>query len=290
MQVYLSLLRVQSWIKNLFLLAPLVFSFNLFNTELYLVELQAFFAFCFLSSAVYVFNDLLDVEQDKLHPRKKMRALPAGRVTKQQALIMGLICLLLSAALAWQVNSTQFIYTLLAYLGINIAYVLKIKHVAIADCFSIASGFVIRVLAGCYAIHVVPSDWIVVVTFFLALFLAFGKRKSELLMLDGQAGKHRAALNGYNLQTLDVYIYISAAISVTAYLMYTLTSITLPEKLHQSLKYSAFFVVFGLFRYIQLLNTKSATDADPTVLVYKDRLLQATLVLWIVYAVMVIYG
>ena len=268
----------------------MVFSFNLFNTELYPTVFVAFFAFCFLSSAVYVFNDLLDLERDKLHPRKQKRALPAGRVTKQQAIMLGFICLMLSATLTWQVNSPPFIYALLAYLGINIAYVLKIKHVAIADCFSIASGFVIRVLAGCYAIQVVPSDWIVVVTFFLALFLAFGKRKSELLMLDTQAGKHRAALNGYNLQTLDVYIYISAAISVTAYLMYTLTSTTLPEKLHQPLKYSAFFVVFGLFRYIQLLNAKSATDADPTVLVYKDRLLQATLVLWIVYAVVVIYG
>ncbi len=252
--------------------------------------LKAFLAFCFLSSSVYVFNDLLDVEQDKLHPRKKMRALPAGKITKPQAIILGLICLVLSATLTWLVNSTQFMYALMTYLGINIVYVLKIKHVAIADCFSIAAGFVIRVLAGCYAIHVIPSDWIVVVTFFLALFLAFGKRKSELLMLDAQAGNHRAALNGYNLQTLDVYIYISAAISVTAYLMYTLTSTSLPQQLHQPLKYSAFFVVFGLFRYIQLLNAKSATDADPTVLVYKDKMLQVTLVLWAAYAVWVIYG
>jgi len=254
------------------------------------VELQAFFAFCFLSSAVYVFNDLLDVEQDKLHPRKKTRALPAGRVTKQQAIMLGLVCLLVSAALTWQVNSTPFMYALMTYLGINIAYVLKIKHVAIADCFSIATGFVIRVLAGCYAINVLPSDWIVVVTFFLALFLAFGKRKSELLLLSQNAGEHRPALNGYNLNTLNVYIYISAAISLTAYLMYTLTSTSLPEKFHQPLKYSAFFVVFGFYRYIQLLDAKSSTDADPTVLLYKDKMLQFTLVLWVIYAVFVIYG
>lgn len=290
MQVYLRLIRVQSWVKNLFLLAPLVFSFNLFNTALYQVSLLAFGAFCFLSSSVYVFNDILDADADKAHPRKKQRPIPSGEISASAAMRVGLLCLLMSAMLTYVLQQPKFAYALVTYLIINIAYVLKLKHISLVDGFCIASGFVLRVLAGCYAISVVPSDWIVVVTFFLALFLAFGKRKSELMLLDKEAQIHRKALKGYSVQTLDVFIYTSAAIAITAYLMYTLTSTTIPEHLHQPLKYSAFFVVFGLFRYIQLINDYESVDGDPTLLVYKDRLLQVTILLWVIYAIAVFYG
>lgn len=290
MQVYLSLLRVQSWIKNLFLVAPLVFSFNLFNTALYLPVVSAFLAFCFLSSTVYILNDLVDAESDKLHPRKKLRPLPSGRITRSGALTVALFTCLSAAAFALLVGNASFYKALLCYLLINIAYVFKLKQFALVDCFCIASGFVLRVLAGCFAISVVPSDWIVVVTFFLALFLAFNKRKSELVLLDNNPQHHRQALAGYSIRILDVYIYLCAAICITAYLMYTLTSTSIPASLHDPLKYSAFFVVFGLFRYIQINDAEKAEDGDPTVLLYKDRFLQAAVVLWVVYTAYVIYG
>jgi decaprenyl-phosphate phosphoribosyltransferase len=290
MQVYLSLLRVQSWIKNLLLVAPLVFSFNLFDTSRYQNVVSAFFSFCFLSSFVYVFNDLKDVESDKLHPRKQSRPLPSGKIGKTAAVITGLLSLVIAIALAVAVNSSSFFIALACYLCINIAYITVLKQISLVDCFCIATGFVIRVLAGCYAISVAPSDWIVVVTFFLALFLAFSKRKSEIVMLDKNAAQHRSSLSGYSVKTLDVFIYICASICVTAYLMYTLTSTSIPAYFHDRLKYSAFFVVFGLFRYIQLNEADRNTDGDPTVLFYKDRLLQITILLWVVYSVYVIYG
>jgi 4-hydroxybenzoate polyprenyltransferase len=290
MQVYLSLLRVQSWIKNLFLLAPLVFSFNLFNTTLFIPITLAFFAFCLLSSTVYIINDVLDVKLDQLHPRKKNRPIASGKVSKQHAWLVALVIMAVCVAINVYLNNTLFSIALLSYLLINIAYVFKLKHISLVDCFCIASGFVIRVLAGCYAIQVAPSDWIVVVTFFLALFLAFGKRKSELVLLDKGAQSHRSSLTGYSLPMLDVFIYISAAICITAYLMYTLTSTSFPAHLHQPLKYSAFFVVFGLFRYIQLIDASRTVDGDPTTLVYNDRLLQLTILAWVVYAAFVIYG
>lgn len=290
MQVYLNLLRVQSWIKNLLLVTPLVFSFHLFDTNLYLPVVAAFFSFSFLSSFVYVFNDLKDMESDKLHPRKKNRPLPSGRISRQAAGITGVLALLTSAALATVVNNTSFYLALTSYLCINIAYITILKKISLVDCFCIATGFVIRVLAGCYAIAVIPSDWIVVVTFFLALFLAFSKRKSELVMLDKDSVQHRVALSGYSVKTLDVFIYICASICITAYLMYTLTSNSIPAGLHDSLKYSAFFVVFGLFRYIQINEAERNADGDPTVLFYKDRLLQVTILLWVMYSVYVIYG
>lgn len=250
----------------------------------------AFVAFSLLSSCVYIMNDLLDIKQDQLHPRKKHRPIASGKITVPTALVALSFCLLGCVALNLYLDSKQFSLALLSYLVINVAYVLKLKHISLVDCFSISSGFVIRVLAGCYAIQVVPSDWIVVVTFFLALFLAFGKRKSELMLLDKNATQHRSALLGYTVPMLDVFIYISAAICITAYLMYTLTSTSFPANLHQPLKYSAFFVVFGLFRYIQLINSTQAIDGDPTTLVYKDRLLQLTILVWVGYAAFVIYG
>lgn len=290
MQVYLSLIRVQSWIKNLFLVAPLVFSFNLFNTSLYPNLIAGFFAFCFLSSSVYVFNDLIDMESDKLHPRKKKRPLPSGKISRQLATVTGIACLLLATLLSIVVGSQSFTLSLLCYLAINIAYILKLKQLSLVDCFCIACGFVIRVLAGCYAINVIPSDWIIVVTFFLALFLAFNKRKSELILLDKNSQHHRVALSGYSIKVLDVYIYLCAAICITAYLMYTLTSTSIPASLHDPLKYSAFFVVFGLFRYIQINDVEKAEDGDPTVVFYKDQYLQIAIALWAIYTTCVIYG
>lgn len=290
MQVYLSLIRVQSWIKNLFLIAPLVFSFNLFNTSLYSPLIAGFFAFCFLSSSVYVFNDIIDIDSDKLHPRKKKRPLPSGKINIATATGIGIACLCIAALLAFVVGNRSFTISLLCYLAINVAYVLKLKQLSLVDCFCIASGFVIRVLAGCYAIGVVPSDWIVVVTFFLALFLAFNKRKSELVLLDKNSQHHRVALSGYSIKTLEVYIYLCAAICITAYLMYTLTSTSIPVNLHDPLKYSAFFVVFGLFRYIQINDVEKAEDGDPTIVFYKDQYLQIAILLWAIYTTYVIYG
>ncbi|MES2689365.1 MAG: UbiA prenyltransferase family protein, partial [Bacteroidota bacterium] len=215
---------------------------------------------------------------------------PSGRISTSAAAAIGIGCLLIAAVLASLVGNRSFMVSLACYLAINIAYVLKLKQLSLVDCFCIACGFVIRVLAGCYAIQVIPSDWIVVVTFFLALFLAFNKRKSELVLLDKSSQHHRVALSGYSIKTLEVYIYLCAAICITAYLMYTLTSTSIPAGLHDSLKYSAFFVVFGLFRYIQINDVEKAEDGDPTVVFYKDRYLQVAILLWAIYTTYVIYG
>ena len=289
MQVYLKLLRVSSWVKNTLLFAPLVFSMNLLHVEYYGKLFTAFICFSLLSSCIYIINDIKDINADQLHPRKKHRPLPSKKISVGNAILIAILCFTISFILAAWVNQLYFIWVLIGYFTLNIAYIFKLKYINLLDCFSIATGFVLRVLAGCYAIEVVPSDWIVVVSFFLALFLAFGKRKSELILLDKSAGKHREVLSSYTKETLDIYIYICAVICISSYLIYTLTSETIPEHLHSYLKYSAVFVVFGIFRYIRLIHAKQETDGDPTVMFYTDRALQITILGWIIFVVLIFY-
>lgn len=290
MQEYLKLLRVQSWVKNLLLLIPAVFSFNLFNPNIYLPLFAAILSFSIMSSTVYIINDRIDMDKDRLHPRKKLRPLASGKISPNKALILAVFLFIISVFIGLFFLPSSFLIVLSAYLSLNVFYVLQLKHIPVLDAFCIASGFVLRVLAGCYAIEVLPSDWIIVVTFFLALFLAFSKRRSELRMLDEQAVLHREVLKGYTLKMLDVFIYLSAGICITSYIIYTITNTSIPEHLHQPLKYSSFLVTFGVFRYIQVTEQNKNIDADPTVMLYSDRYLQATVIIWFVYVTATLYA
>ncbi|OFX79040.1 MAG: hypothetical protein A2X12_05820 [Bacteroidetes bacterium GWE2_29_8] len=286
---YLKLIRVNNWIKNFFVIAPLIFSLKLFIPEATISILITFFAFCMSSSFVYVLNDIMDVNKDKMHPRKKNRPIANGSISIPRAYIMMLLLLILLIVFILFLNyKTQFIIIL--YLIFNIIYNLGLKKLNLIESFSIGINFVFRVLGGCFAIDVLPSHWIIIITFFSALMLIFIKRKSELKILRSNATLHRSSLRFYSVQLLDKFINISATIVLFGYILYTLDPHVITTFGSPNLFYSSIFVVLGIFRFIQLSETnKYENEGDPTLLLLKDRFIQYVFVLWLICIIFMIY-
>lgn len=286
----LKLIRVKSWVKNGFLILPLIFSLNLFKEGLLITEIIGFFSFSFCCSFIYILNDIVDIEADKLHPRKKLRPLPAEKISKSNALIIGLI--LLSVGLFSSFNlTTGFFIVVSAYVVLNICYSLLLKKINILEFLVVAINFVLRVLAGCFLIKVDPSGWILVVTFFLALFLILTKRKSEIIQLGDQAAEHRAVLKHYTAAFLDKLILISGTITLCAYLLYSIDPEVIKAIESKNLIFTSVFVVVGLFRYIQLNSSNQYEgEGDPTTLLFKDPFTQLNIILWMGSIIAIIYG
>lgn len=284
-------LRPQQWVKNVFVAAPLVFSRNLEHTSYLWREAIAVLAFCLLSGAVYCFNDVRDVEADKLHPTKKHRPIAAGELSKRTALIatgvLAVIALGACLALRWQLAMWAALY-----FAQNIAYSVKLKHVAFIDVLLIASGFLLRVLGGAAAIDVPASVWVLACTGLVAVFFALGKRAHELAWAE-RSGKEttatRAALAGYRLSHVKAAMLVIGALTAGAYVAYTLDARTV-EMFHTNrLVYSAPFVVLGIVRFFYLAlwrpKTESPTEAmlrDPLFLL--DLAAATATVLYIIYA------
>lgn len=284
-----SLLRPSSWIKNLLVFAPIIFSFNLTNLELLINEALAFIGFCITASAMYIVNDLIDRNKDKLHPRKKHRPIASGAVKSKQAVLIAIILLILAAVISIQLNP-NYLISLVIYLFVNLAYSLFLKRINLIEIFTVAIFFILRILAGCAAIEVLPSQWIIMVTFFIALFLTAIKRKSEIIILRENAFSHRSVLKHYTVDMLNVIIYITGTITILGYVLYTMDSRTIDIFSNSGLIYSSFFVALGLFRFIQLSSNGSyESEGDPTQLIFKDRFLQITIILWSVSVVLILY-
>jgi decaprenyl-phosphate phosphoribosyltransferase len=284
-------IRVYQWIKNLLIFAPLIFSRKLFEPLSLEKALLAFLAYCLTASAIYVINDLKDLESDRLHPTKKNRPLAAGDLSKSTAVILVFVCLALALAVLTKLDDTAVVVVLLIYCIINILYSLYFKHVSIIDCFFIALGFELRIIAGCKAIDVLPSDFILVVTFFLALMLGFIKRKGELKVLSHQPENHRKVLSDYSEGMMDKFIYSCSTMTLISYMFYTIDQNVVALVGHDNLKYSLIFVVYGLFRFVQLADIdKFHGEGDPTTLIYKDKPIQITLALYLIFVLYCFYG
>jgi 4-hydroxybenzoate polyprenyltransferase len=291
MKMYFELLRIKSWVKNGFLFLPLVFALKLLDPDLFLSVVIAFFSFSFCSSFIYIINDVLDAQADALHPRKKNRPIPSGKISSQLALMIGLGCLAVSFGLVFSFAiSVFFSYVLLCYLFLNIAYVLVLKNIHLIELFVVAINFVLRVLAGCFVINVAPSNWILVVTFFLSLLLVLVKRRAELVVLGTNAAAHRKVLKYYSEGFLDKLILIAATITITAYILYSIDpKVTFLLKTN-SLIYTSVFVVIGVFRFVQLSEGKEFEgEGDPTTLLFKDRFTQLVLLAWLISLFLLLY-
>lgn len=289
MLAVLQLLRGRSWIKNFFLFFPLIFSLELFSPDSVIRSLVAFIGFSLVSSTIYIINDIGDIDADRLHPRKKTRPLPSGKISLKLAYIMAAVLIIAAAAVGW-ILSLKFMAALAGYFLLNIAYNLVLKHVNLLDVATIAINFVLRILAGCFAIAVTPSQWIIVVTFFISLFLVFIKRKSELKILKENAPEHRPVLKYYTIALLDKYILINAAVTLFAYVMYTLDEHVIALFNTDKLIYSTPFVAIGLFRFMQLSESNKYNDeGDPTHLLLKDRYIQIVFLLWLGYLISILY-
>lgn len=270
-------MRPKQWPKNFFVLAALVFAKEFFNPSSVGWALLALAIFCLASSSVYMINDVCDLEADREHPSKKHRPLAAGRISRTALLSSGLISLALALGASFLL-STFFTLTLASYVLLNFLYSLWLKRLIFIDVMSVAAGFVLRVVAGALAINVPFSVWLILCTFFLTLFLAIGKRKSELLLA---ASAGRSA--GYTLALLDQMNMVVLPSIIIAYSFYTFSS---PHS--QWLMITIPIVLYGLFRYLFLINTKTAADDGPSDDLLMDRPLQLTLLVWAVAAVLIL--
>jgi 4-hydroxybenzoate polyprenyltransferase len=281
-------MRPLQWSKNVVIFAALVFDRQLgFHNPLpFLHTLAGFAIFCLLSGVVYIINDLADVEADRAHPKKRERPIASGRlpVPVAQVAVVVLMAALLPLSL-WL--SPAFAATALAYFVLNLAYSKWLKHVPLIDVFCIAFGFVLRVVAGVTLIHVSRfSPWLYVVTTLGALYIGFGKRRAELAGLAEGANAHRKSLGGYSIQLLDQYILIVSATTIMAYSLYTFSAPNLPT--NHSMMLTVPFVLYGVFRYLYLIQMKGLGGAPEEILI-KDRPLQITVALWGISVLMVFY-
>lgn len=274
--VLIRLIRVKQWTKNLFIFAPIIFAFDFLNSSSVLLTVKTFIAFCLASSFVYIVNDIFDKEKDRLHEIKKNRPIASGKINTAEALIAAFISLSISLVLSFYINSWVFIVILL-YIIMNFAYSLKLKNIVILDAFVISFGFILRILAGAYSINVPLSQWMILTTFFLTLFLAFSKRRSEM---EFSNKGHRSVLACYSKKILDVFLTVSLALTVIAYSQYTMNEDTIKRFGTDKLIYTNIFVVFGLFRYLLLVKSRRSSG-DPADIILGDVALIFNILLWV---------
>ena len=255
---FLRLIRVHQWIKNVFVFIPLLFSQHLFQMNYFLDALSAFLVFCLASSAIYVINDIVDIESDRAHPVKKNRPLPSGQISTQAAIITASLLLVLVFWLMMYFIY-DFILLVVGFVILNVLYSFWLKNMVLLDVFSIAAGFSIRVLAGAFAIMVPISSWLLLTTMFISLFLGVMKRRSELALVNENSGNQsRKVLAQYSLNFADQMATIAATGVIVCYALYTVAPRTISVFQTERLIYTTPFVVFGIFRfmYLEYINKK----------------------------------
>lgn len=273
----LKTMRPRQWTKNAFVFAALVFDKQLFQTDAFLRTLAGFALFCLISSSVYIFNDIADVEEDRRHPEKKKRPIPSGKLPIGFAWVAGIALVIVTFAASWFL-APGFEVVVVIYFLLNMAYTKWLKHIPIVDVLVIAAGFVLRVHAGVTLISVERfSPWLYVVMTLLSLFLGFGKRRAELALLADGAGSHRKVLDGYTLPLIDQYIMIVSGTTIVAYSLYTFSAPNLPD--NHSMMLTIPFVVYAIFRYLYLVQVEQAGGAPEDVLL-SDRPFQIAMILW----------
>jgi 4-hydroxybenzoate polyprenyltransferase len=283
----LAALRPRQWVKNLLVLAPILFAQSLFDAEAVARGLLAFVLFCLVSSGGYLVNDIRDLEQDRLHPLKQKRPLAAATLRVSTAILAAAVLLLAGVAGAFALGGA-FALAVAAYCVVNLAYTFALKHVVIVDVFAIAAGFVLRAVAGALAIRVVMSNWLLVCTTLLALFLGFSKRRYELLLLKEDAGHHRQVLEEYSPLFLDMMIGIVTASTVMSYTLYTISDETHQRFHTRGLLLTVPFVLYGIFRYLYLVYHRDG-GGDPTETFFTDGATMVNLLLWTASVVLVLY-
>ncbi len=278
-------LRPKQWTKNAVVFAPLVFANKLLDLEGFMKVGAAAALFCLTSGVVYLCNDLLDVEADRVHPKKRNRPIASGRLGQRAAL--GLAGLLTVFVLAISILISPWLTLVLAvYLAMMLSYTLVLKHLVIIDVFVIAAGFLLRTAAGAVVVDIPLSPWLYVCLVLLALFIGFAKRRNEIELLEGAAGNHRRNLELYSKPLLDDLIMIVAAATIMAYSLYTFSAPNLPQS--HAMMLTIPFVLYGIFRYLYLVHREDGGGA-PEQLLIEDRPLLLTVALWGLTAVVILY-
>ncbi len=279
-------LRPDQWTKNLVIFAALIFGKQLADVDSISRVSLAFVAFCMLSGSVYVFNDLVDRERDAQHPIKSARPIASGALAVPHAVLASVLLGISGLALAFWLGSNVGLVAV-GYVALQLCYGFVLKHYVILDVLTISIGFVLRALVGGVAIDVPVSDWLLLCTILLALFLALSKRRHELVLLEGQAGDHRPILSEYSPYLLDQMISVVTASTLTAYAFYTMSAETV-GKFGDGLVWTLPFPLYGIFRYLYLVHRKHG-GGSPSEMLLGDRPLLACVALWVVTVVTLIY-
>lgn len=283
----LKLIRPHQYVKNAFIFGPLFFAGQFTTVPLLLDSLIAFAAFSLAASSIYVLNDYLDIEDDKQHPKKKNRPLASGAISKWQALIIMAVMFVASVVLLLPLPSAA-LGILAIYVVQNIAYSVRLKHVALLDVTIIAIGFVLRLFIGSVATGIPLSSWIVVMTFLIALFLALAKRRDDILIYLDTGKKMRRVVDGYNLQLIDTAMAIMASVVIVAYITYATSADSIAHAYNPYLYLTALFVILGILRYLQIVYV-FLDSGSPTKVVLKDRFIQLTVLAWIITFTWILY-
>lgn len=282
----LKTIRPKQWTKNVAIFAALVFDRQLLHWSALERTLAGLILFCLVTSTVYIFNDIIDIEADRQHPKKSKRPLASGALPISTAVTTAILFLVIALPLAYQL-STGFFFICLVYLVMNLAYTKWLKHIPLLDVLIISAGFVLRVAAGVTLIHVERfSPWLYVVTTLLSLYLGFGKRRAEIMLVNDGTNSTRKVLEGYSLPLLDQLITIVSSTTIVSYSLYTFSAPNLPE--NHAMMLTIPFVLYGIFRYLYLIQIQHA-GGEPEELLLTDRPLQITIVLWALAVLVVFY-
>jgi 4-hydroxybenzoate polyprenyltransferase len=285
----IKLIRPKQWIKNFFVFAPLLFSRHVFELHYLLPSIAAFFIFSLASSAVYIINDIMDVDSDRAHPKKKYRPIASGEISVKQAMIF-LILLVIIIAAGLIFLKPIFAVVIVVYFISNLLYSLKVKSIVLLDVFFISFGFMLRVLGGAAAIAVPVSSWMILTTIFISLFLAISKRRGELSQVINQENieKQRKVLKEYSVEFADQLNTIAAAGTIISYALYTVSEKTVNAFGTDKLIYTTPFVIYGIFRYMYLMHQKNLGES-PTSIVTKDLPIILDVFVWFVFCIVIIY-
>ncbi len=279
-------MRVNQWVKNLFVFLPVFFSGKLFDVGLFIESFYGFLIFSFVASSIYIINDYVDIEKDKKHPEKKNRPLASGKISKKNALVLFFVLVVFSSILIFLFGNKQVAILVAIYFFMNLAYSFKLKQIAILDVMIIALGFLLRVFVGGYMTGILITDWTILLVFDLALILALGKRRGELINADLE-GITRKSLDGYNLNFLNSALSITCTVAVICYMMFILSPET-QSKFHHYIVYTFVFVFAAVLRYLQQTFVYLKTES-PTRLIFKDHFLQFLIIMWGISYILLIY-
>lgn len=287
MKDIIKLIRVHQWTKNFFMFAPLFFS-GKFLSNPNLQELSiGIIVFCLIASSIYIFNDIMDLEKDKIHPDKKSRPIASGKINVSKAIVYFIVLIISGFTTAWLINPLFFI-VLMVYFGINILYSSALKSLGLIDVFIVASGFVLRVAAGGVLAEIAVSQWLFIMTFLLALFIAFAKRREDVVILNETGSEMRKSIKEYNLDFISSTISILSATLIVSYLIY-ITSPEVSSRFEGKHPYiSTLFVIIGVLRYLQI-TLVLGKSGSPSKVVLTDRFLQITILAWIAFFISIIY-
>ena len=292
MSSILKLIRPQQWLKNVFVLIPMFFGDSLLDPGDIRASVLTFLAYSFVASSVYCINDINDVEADRRHPVKCKRPLASGALTMGAAWVLTALTLVLAAAFTAMLGCKEHILKvggiLLFYYVLNIFYCVKLKQYAIVDVCVVAFGFVLRVLAGGYATDIVPSKWLVLMTFLLTLFLSFAKRRDDVLRMNETGEPPRKNTIRYNLTFINQAITVSASVTLVCYIMYTVSPEVVARFGSDMLYLTSVFVLLGLLRYMQI-TVVDKKSGDPTKMVLRDRFTQLVIAAWALTFLVIIY-